>query len=153
MKRRTGFTLVEVAVAGLIAAVVALMATMLFVPAARAGQEAQTALAEQGDLLQVRRLFEADVHRAVGAQVSRGRLVLRMSDGRQTCYRFANGALERATGRRSCGSGYRALTTQSDYEGAFEVQGPGVRLRFSRAPSGQALPEIFVVTRARPSLR
>lgn len=154
MNRRGGFTLVELAVAGLVAAVVALMAAMLFVPATRIGQEAQTALGEQGDLLEIRRLLEADVHRAVAAQAGRGRLALRLSSGGWACYRFAGGALERATSRRSCRSvAYAAITTQEGYRGRFEVQGPAVRLRFSQTPSGAPLPEVYVVTRARPSLR
>lgn len=154
MRRKHGFTLVELAVAGVLAAVVTLMATMLFVPAERMWQQAQTTFAVTGDQLVLRRAFVDDVHRAVNGRVSGGVLVLRRSDGRWVCYRFAAGRLERSEGARGCrASAYSSLTTQAGYDGGFEVAGAAVRLRFSRYPGADPLPEVYAVTRAAGSLR
>ncbi|GEM_PF-6016464 len=154
MRRAGGFTLVELAVAGLLAAIVALMAAMLFVPAVRMWQQAQQAFAVQGDHLAVRRVFLDDVHRAVDGRVVRGELALRRSDGLRVCYRFRAGRLERAEARRSCRSdAFAALTTLNGYAGRFEVTGPAVRLRFTRLPGDVSLPEVYAVTRAAAALR
>lgn len=154
MRARGGFTLVELAVAALLLGVVALAATMLFVPATRMWWQAQAALEQQGDLLEVRHRLEEDVHDAVSARVVQERLQLRRSDGRWACYRFAAGRLERGESRRSCrGALYRPLTLSEGYRGAFEVVGSGVRLRFLGTPDGQGSPEVYVATRVRSSLR
>lgn len=154
MRRAGGFTLVELAVAGLLAAIVALMAAMLFVPSVRMWQKAQQTFAVQGDHLAVRRAFLDDVHRAVDGRVVRGELVLRRNDGRQVCYRFRAGRLERAEARRGCRSGaFATLTTLNGYAGRFEVTGPAVRLRFTRLPGDASLPEVYAVTRAAAALR
>jgi len=154
VRRARGFTLVELAVAGLLAAVVASMAAMLFVPAVRMWEQAQTTFTVAGDQLELRRSFVDDVHRAVSGRVLRGELMLRRSDGRWACYRFAAGRLERAEASRGCArSTYLPLTTQEGYDGRFEVQGTGVRMRFTRTPSGFPLPEVYAVTRAATSLR
>ena len=154
MRGAGGFTLVELAVAGLLAAIVALMAAMLFVPSVRVWQQAQQAFAVQGDHLVVRRAFLDDVHRAVSGWVVHDELVLRRNDGLRVCYRFRAGRLERAEGRRSCRSDtFVALTTLNGYAGRFEVTGPAVRLRFTRLPGDASLPEVYAVTRAAAALR
>jgi type II secretory pathway pseudopilin PulG len=154
VRRARGFTLVELAVAGLVAAVVALMATMLFVPAVRMWQQAQRTLGEQSDYLEVRRALVGDVQQAVSGRVVRQRLLLRRTDGVWACYRFREGRLERAESATACRrDAFVPLTTLNGYDGRFEVSGAAVRLRFTRLPGEGALPEVYAVTRAAASLR
>ena len=154
MRRARGFTLVELAVAGLVAAVVALMAAMLFVPGVRMWQQSQRLLGEQGDYLEVRRAFVGDVQQAVSGRVVRGRLLLRRTDGAWACYRFREGRLERAESATPCRrDAFVSLTVLSGYDGRFEVSGAAARLRFTRLPDEGGLPEVYAVSRAAASLR
>ncbi|WP_293169905.1 prepilin-type N-terminal cleavage/methylation domain-containing protein [Oceanithermus sp.] len=149
MRGAAGFTLVEVAVAGLVAGVVALMAAMLFVPAARIWTEAQTSLELASDAAEVRRALTGDVQQARSVRSYDDRLLLRLTDGTWACYRFEAGRLERAgSARAGCrGAEYTPLTVLDGYAGRFERLDGAVRLRYTQAPDGGTLPEVFVALR------